>query len=244
MTSSLVRAAAALVSVWTKVYTCGLPSEIRDRRREEIAADVWDQIAECGTSPVQLAAHLISRAAFGIADDLGWRVAQREARWSWTTAAVATTLLPLGVGACVLFAPPPDPPAAPAFVTDRHPLPPPPPPPPPPPIGSRGWAPVDFAYGETSYTVTPESTPTVLVKEVRPIYPPILKANAVEGVVFVQGRITADGRVADLHVAEPADLLAQSAIAAIRQWQFAPSDRGQASSERRFSVSVKYASGK
>jgi len=244
MTSPVVRAAVTLVRVWTNLYTSGLPSAIRDRRREEIAADVWDQIAECATSPLPLAGHLIARAAFGMADDLGWRVAQREARWSWVTAAVATTLLPLGVGACVLFAPAPDPPAAPAFVADRHTSPPPPPPPPPPPIGARGSAPADFTYAETSYTITPASAPGVLVKEVRPIYPPILRANAVEGVVVVHGRITDDGRVADLHVAEPADLLAQSAIAAIRQWQFVPSDRSQAQSARRFTVFVKYAAGK
>jgi TonB family protein len=245
VTSPVVRAAAAMVRVWTNLYTCGLRSEIRDRRREEIDADVWDQIAEYGTSPLFLAGHLISRAAFGIADDLGWRVAQRDARWSWVTAAVATALLPLGVGACVLFAPAPDPPAAPAFVADRRtPAPPPPPPPPPPPIGSRGSAPVDFTYAETSYIVIPESTPPVLVKEVRPIYPPILRANGVEGVVVVHGRITGDGRVAGLNVAEPTGLLAQSAIAAIRQWQFVPLDRSQAQSTRRFTVVVKYASGK
>jgi TonB family protein len=243
MTSPVVRAAATLVRVWTNFYTCGLTSEIRDRRRAEIAADVWDQIAECGTSPLRLAGHLMSRAAFGIADDLGWRVEQRQARWSWVTAAVATTLLPLGVGACVLFAPAPDPPPAPAFVADRHTVPP-PPPPPPPPVGSRGSAPVDFTYAETAYTVTPGSTPPRLVKEVRPIYPPILKANAVEGVIVVNGLITDDGRVTDLHIADPADLLAQSAIAAIRQWQFAPPDRSQTQSARRFTVFVKYAAGK
>ena len=77
----------------------------------------------------------------------------------------------------------------------------------------------------------------------RPIYPPILKANGVEGVIVVHGRITDDGRVADLHVAGPADLLAQSAVTAIRQWQFVPSDPSQAQPARRFTVLVKYAAG-
>ena len=121
---------------------------------------------------------------------------------------------------------------------------PPPPPPPPPPFGSRGSAPVDFTYAETAFTISREPTTPRPVKEVRPIYPPILKANGVEGVVVVQGRITDEGRVADLHVEGPADLLAQSAISAISQWEFAPSDRSQPRSQRRFTVSVKYSAGK
>ena len=240
MTSPLVRAAAAVVRGWTTLYTSGLPPDVRDRRRDEVAADLWDQIEECGTSRLPLAGHLMSRAAFGVADDLGWRVAHGEARWSWMAVALTTTLLPLGVAACVLFAPSPDPPAAPAFVADHPLIPPPPPPPPPPPLGSSGWAPVDFTYAETVYTLTRDPTTPRPVKEVRPIYPPILKANGVEGVVVLQGRITDDGRVADLHVEGPADLLAQSAISAIRQWEFAPFDRSQARSPGRFSVSVKY----
>ncbi|HEX8770974.1 MAG TPA: hypothetical protein VF711_09425 [Acidimicrobiales bacterium] len=34
---------AAIARRWAATYTFGLPAETRDRRREEIAADLWEQ---------------------------------------------------------------------------------------------------------------------------------------------------------------------------------------------------------
>ena len=39
-------ACASVVVFWTRVYTAGLPAAIRDRRREEIGADVREQLED------------------------------------------------------------------------------------------------------------------------------------------------------------------------------------------------------
>ena len=246
MTSRSIRAAAALIRVWTMLYTCGLPPEIRHRRREEIASDVSDQISDCGDSPVSLAVHLIARGLFGIMDDLGWRLEQRREGWSWVTGAAAA-LWPLAVfTSWLVFAPAPTPPSPPGV--EGHVRTPPPPPPPPPPLPREGTSasepPIEFTYADTFYTVTPETAAPVRIKEVRPVYPPILKAAAVEGIVVLKGRISDDGRVSDLRLVQPGGLLGQSAVAAISQWQFAPSNPTYLPSGRVLTVSVKFSSGK
>ena len=58
------------------------------------------------------------------------------------------------------------------------------------------------------------------------MYPPIAIAYDLQGVVVVQATITDAGRVADARVMQPASLLSQSAIDAVKQWEFAPSHRG------------------
>jgi hypothetical protein len=42
----LQAATARVVARWTRLYTAGLPAPIRDRRREEIGADVHGQLDE------------------------------------------------------------------------------------------------------------------------------------------------------------------------------------------------------
>jgi hypothetical protein len=37
-------ASASVVVLWSRLYTAGLPAAIRDRRREEIGADVREQL--------------------------------------------------------------------------------------------------------------------------------------------------------------------------------------------------------
>jgi TonB family protein len=246
MTSPPVRAAAALIRAWTTLYTCGLPPEVRHRRREEIASDISDHISDCGDSPVSLTVQLIARGVFGIMDDFGWRLEQRRAGWSWLTAAAAALLPVAAIVSWVVFAPAPAPPPPPMVESHfRTPAPPPPPPPPLPRAGtSASEPPIEFTYADTSYTVTPETAAPVRIKEVRPIYPPILKAAAVEGVVVVKGRISDDGRVSDLRLAQPAGILGQSAVAAISQWQFAPSNPTYLPSGRVLTVSVKFSLGK
>jgi TonB family protein len=247
MTSPVVRAAITVIRLWTTFYTFGLPPQVRDRRREEILSDVWHHVSDCEDHPVRLAAQLIARIVLGSFDDLGWRFEQRHVRWSWMTVAAAATPIAVAViVAWMLSASLPVPPDPPSFNVHAQSSPsPPPPPPPPPPDGRSGSGPVvDFSYGETSYTVIPEAAAPARVKEVRPIYPPILKAAAVEGVVVVQGTITEEGRVMDAHLVQPAGLLGQSAIAAISQWQFTPSKPAYRRSQRLLTVSVTFSSRK
>ena len=37
-----------MVARWARLYTAGLPAPVRDRRREEIGADVHGQLDEAG----------------------------------------------------------------------------------------------------------------------------------------------------------------------------------------------------
>ena len=72
--------AATLARVWTTIYTIGLPPEIRNRRRQEIASDVWSQQhQEAGHSRASSsAAHVATRVVLGMPADLLWRSAQRR----------------------------------------------------------------------------------------------------------------------------------------------------------------------
>jgi hypothetical protein len=67
-----------LVTLWTHLYTIGLPAAVRDARRDEIASDLWehwqDADAACA-SPVTVAAVTIARLVLGMPADLSWRVA-------------------------------------------------------------------------------------------------------------------------------------------------------------------------
>jgi TonB family protein len=241
MTSPLVRAIVSIIRWWARFYTQGLSPQVRKRRREEIASDVWDHVLEGKEYPTYLAAHLFWRLVIGLAGDVAWSFEQREPAWLWKRIIVAAALPAFAVivtlSAGTRLPSPPPPPTFAVHVRRS------PPPPPPPPLDrSGGSVSVDFTYGETSYTVTPRATAPRRLKEVRPIYPPLLKDAAVEGVVVVGGRITEDGRVTDAHLLQPAGLLGQSALNAVRQWEFAPSQPADARSDRLLTVSVTFSS--
>jgi len=240
MTTSLVRAAMAVIRLWGRFYTQGLPPHVRKRRRDEITSDVWDHVSEGEEYPMSLAAQLFWRLVIGLGDDVAWSLEQRRAGWFWRRTLAAGALVALAVvvtRSAVTRLPPPPPP--PTFTVHAAPN----PPPPPPPLDRRGGSvPLEFTYGETSYTVIPQAAAPDRLKEVRPIYPPLLRAASVEGVVVVSGRITENGRVADAHLVQPAGLLGQSAINAVRQWEFAPSKSTDHRSDRVLTVSVKFSS--
>lgn len=61
------RAAAAVARWWTRLYTAGLPVDLRDARRAEVESDLWESVADGAPS-----GHIIARLALGIADDLTW----------------------------------------------------------------------------------------------------------------------------------------------------------------------------
>ena len=66
--------AVAIVRVWTRIYTAGLPPALRTERRAEIESDLWEGLhnppAAGGSSGLQVIQRLIA----GIPDDLAWRV--------------------------------------------------------------------------------------------------------------------------------------------------------------------------
>jgi hypothetical protein len=67
---------AALVARWARFYTRDLPAPVAGRRREEIDADVHEQIAHeraRGTGDRRIALSLAARMLKGMAADASWR---------------------------------------------------------------------------------------------------------------------------------------------------------------------------
>ena len=60
------------------------------------------------------------------------------------------------------------------------------------------------------------------IRDVRPAYPPIARAANVTGVVILEVRIGADGRVEQAHVLKSIPLLDEAALDAVKQWEFTP----------------------
>jgi hypothetical protein len=101
----LQAASAGVIARWTRLYTAGLPAPIRDRRREEIGADVHEQLSEARfrrERPAITAAMLLSRLARGAVHDLSWRHQVRRpvtlTRWQarrrwWVTGALLITVV-------------------------------------------------------------------------------------------------------------------------------------------------------
>jgi hypothetical protein len=141
MTSWMVRAAVAMVRVWTRTYTSGLAPDLGEVRRAEIESDLWE-FTHDGAVPHRLVAvHIVGRLVCGIPDDLGWRAehdALRRASWPITVTAttLGVTMLLIGLWVYDGLSPQPLPTAPPVNVFIEAPpplvLPPPPPPPPPP----------------------------------------------------------------------------------------------------------------
>jgi len=68
---------AGLVRGWVRLYTRGLPAEMRTARRDEIDDDLWcehDEAAALGRSARSLDANLLLRLLFGMPADINWRL--------------------------------------------------------------------------------------------------------------------------------------------------------------------------
>ncbi len=122
--TGLMPRSVGFVRAWVRLYTAGLPSGLRDSRREEIDADFWDQSQEAETvqrDGPPLATHLLLRWLLGLPDDLIWRLAHIRARdvhteegvrtraagWAFRSLAVIIGLLSLvGSAGTVLGHPP------------------------------------------------------------------------------------------------------------------------------------------
>lgn len=129
-----VHLAVTAVEVWTRLYTWPLSADVRDRRRREVASDLWESLHDAPGPPSAL--HLGSRLLTGVLDDVGWLCEQRRhrdrrrVRSCITVACALTGSVWLTLGAPNVQMPPlPGPP--PRHVEPRiYPDPPPPPPPP------------------------------------------------------------------------------------------------------------------
>jgi TonB family protein len=94
------------------------------------------------------------------------------------------------------------------------------PPPPPPPVEGAGD--IQFSYAQTSFTTSGNTGALDKVKDVRPVFPPVAMSFGTQGTVVVEAVVDRGGRVTTARIVESVPLLDQSAIDAIRQWQFDP----------------------
>ena len=60
-------AAVSVARWWTRVYTAGLPADLREARRLEVESDLWESVADGAPSR-----HILARLALGVVDDLTW----------------------------------------------------------------------------------------------------------------------------------------------------------------------------
>jgi TonB family protein len=248
MKSLMLRAVVTAVGLWTALYTYRLPSRLREARRAEVASDLWQSMhdPDRGSAP-RLALHILLRLLLGLRDDLGWRFEQPTAP-ARPRARAAMTGCAAGVVALMCLSiflrvqSPRLPPNVRTGTTALH-VPPAPPPAPPGSLeGASDSLPSfrDAVYGQTTFTVATNAAPPVLIKAVRPVYPPIAVVNDVTGVVVVQATITEAGRVADARVVQAAGFLTQPAIDAVRQWEFAPGDSSGTVIKSLLTVKVKF----
>ncbi|HVF19042.1 MAG TPA: hypothetical protein VNA14_02230 [Mycobacteriales bacterium] len=69
--------APTLPDLWVRVYTRGLPPEVADARRRELASDIYEHlVATSGSRAARRA--VVGRTARGVVDDLAWRHEQRQ----------------------------------------------------------------------------------------------------------------------------------------------------------------------
>ena len=68
--------AFALVRGWVRIYTLGMTSERRERRRTEIESDLWENREDrmaTGAAPATVSLELLGRCLRGVPADLLWR---------------------------------------------------------------------------------------------------------------------------------------------------------------------------
>jgi len=72
--------AMAMTRWWTRVYTFGLPAELRETRRAEIESDLWESLHD----PDAARSQILPRLAGGVMDDVCWRAnyLADQSRWS------------------------------------------------------------------------------------------------------------------------------------------------------------------
>jgi len=61
-----------------------------------------------------------------------------------------------------------------------------------------------------------------IIKQTKPVYPPLAKAARVQGTVKFQATISKDGTIQNLQLLGGPPLLVQAAMQAVQQWQYKP----------------------
>ena len=79
MRNILAAPAASFAQGWVNFYTDGLPPDVRDGRRDEIASDVWEQTHDTpleGAGSRGIPLHMLMRTFIGMPSDFSWRRAE------------------------------------------------------------------------------------------------------------------------------------------------------------------------
>jgi TonB family protein len=70
--------------------------------------------------------------------------------------------------------------------------------------------------------VPPNSSPTLLVRKVAPVYPPLARQARIQGTVVLSIVISKDGEVRDTKLVSGHPMLSPAAIEAVKQWRYKP----------------------
>jgi len=64
--------AASIVRLWVILYTVGLEASVRERIRQEVEADLWEQVngKDASNRPIREAMKMVLRLILGIPDDI------------------------------------------------------------------------------------------------------------------------------------------------------------------------------
>jgi protein TonB len=62
----------------------------------------------------------------------------------------------------------------------------------------------------------------LLLRQVKPAYPPLARQARIQGVVVLQALISKDGSIQNLHLVSGHPMLAPAAIEAVKQWKYKP----------------------
>ncbi len=79
-----------------------------------------------------------------------------------------------------------------------------------------------FREGSPAAKVAADVAPGSVVRRVEPDYPESARQQKIQGPVVLDVRVGRDGRVQDVQVTSGPPILAESAVAAVKQWQFQP----------------------
>ena len=81
--------AVTLTRWWTRMYTVGLPGDVRNARCGEIESDLWESLHDGDGAHPQI----LPRLAAGVFDDIRWRAAHVPAQGRTIVLGVATIVL-------------------------------------------------------------------------------------------------------------------------------------------------------
>ncbi len=119
----------------------------------------------------------------------------------------------------------------------------------PPPVDSSGKAvkPLPINSGESAPTFQPPSNapletirPAKLIYKVKPSYPAAAAQAGMTGRVSLQAKISKDGRVLEVHVLTGAPILADAAVAAVKQWRYRPTQVDGRTIESSTNISIDF----